>query len=488
MTKPVREQTRPEPASNQAAIDQPPEQLLPQPDHAARKRPAFWRRRPTLRQAVWGSLAVVTVLVLGVGGFLSWRAYANLHKVFHGSGTVASLAKNVVPDDLKKEGDSRVNILLLGVGGPTHQGPDLTDTIVVLSVDPVNNKASLLSVPRDLWVQQPVNFFGKQQKINAVYESGKYHYIGHLDSSNKNGAAVQAGFAAIDQSIKEVLGLDISYHVLVNFQAFQQAIDTVGGVDVDVPTDLIDPTMAWENRNNPVLAKAGLQHMGGGQALMYARSRETTSDFARTERQRQILLALKDKVLTAGTLSNPAKIDGLLSAFGDNVYADMSTDAAWRLYGIMQHIDDSQVESISLVDKDHPLVTTDRVGTASVVRPLAGFDEYDAIQTYVHSQLADGHITKENAGVTVLAADATAAQTAGETLQSYGYNVVATDVVTGSFTKPVVVDLSGGKAPFTRHYLENRYGVKAGTVLPAGVRLPEGARAGGIKFVIILPT
>jgi len=388
--------------------------------------------------------------------------------------------KPVKPSLLKGEGDGRVNILLLGIGGPGHDGPDLTDTIVVLSVDPVNNTATMLSVPRDLWVKQPVNYFGAKQKINAAYESGKYHYLGKLDASGANAAAVQAGFNSVDQAVRNVLDLNVNYHLLVNFQAFRQAIDTVGGVTVNVPTPLVDPTMAWENHHNPILAAAGVQQMNGTKALMYSRSRETTSDFARAERQRQILVALKDKVLTAGTLSNPAKIDGLMNAFGDNIYSDLSTQGASRLMSIMKKVSDSKITSLGLTDEPHKLVTTDHVGSTSVVRPVAGFDNYAAIQAYVHSQLPDGYLLKERASLTVLGPTTASATATATLLKGYGYNVTATGTAPGS-TGPVVVDLSHGKDPYTRHYLEARYGVKAATSLPAGVRVTNGST----NFVII---
>jgi len=419
-----------------------------------------------------------------VGGFLSWNAYTKLHKVFRGTATVAALAsKPVTPDLLKGEGDGRVNILLLGIGGPGHDGPDLTDTIVILSVDPVNNLASMISIPRDLWVQQPIPYFGSQQKINAAYESGKYHYLGHLDASSANAAAVEAGFSNIDQVLKTVLGININYHMLVNFAAFRQAIDTVGGITVDVPTPLVDPTMAWENHWNPILAPAGVQQMDGVKALLYARSRETTSDFARGQRQRQILVSLKDKILTAGTLSNPAKIDGLMNAFGDNVYSDLSTQGAMRLYSIMKKVSDSKVASIGLTDDGHKLVTTDHVGTTSVVRPIAGLNMYADIQTYVLSQIPDGYLVKENAPVAISAPTTAQAAATAALLKQYGYNVTATAAATQPITGTTVVDLSHGKDPFTRHYLESRYNVKAVSSLPAGVTLPAGSDS---KFAIII--
>lgn len=456
---------------------------FPLPRYYAPERPLkVVTKHRSAKKALFLRMAGVSALLLiSVGGFLAWNAYVKFHKVFHGTSTVAALAaKPVTPDLLKGEGDGRVNILLLGIGGPGHDGPDLTDTIMLLSVDPVNDTAVMLSVPRDLWVKQPVNYFGSQQKINAAYESGKYHYLGKLDASSANASAVEAGFSSIDQVMKTVLDVNVNYHMLVNFQAFRQAIDTVGGVSVDVPTALVDPTMAWENHWNPILAPAGVQQMNGVQALLYARSRETSSDFARGQRQRQILVALKDKVLSAGTLSNPAKIEALMNAFGDNVYSDLSTQGATRLFGIMKQIGDNKISSVGLTDEPHKLVTTDHVGNTSVVRPVAGFDNYTDIQTYVHSQLPDGYLVKENAPVAVVGSTSVGTATAAALLKNYGYDIVSSSTLPAVGTSAVVVDLSHGKAPFTRHYLESRYGVKAVTSLPTGVSLP----APGAKFVI----
>jgi len=304
-----------------------------------------------------------------------------------------------------------------------------------------------------------------------------------MESSGANASAVGAGFSNLDQVLKTVLGVNINYHILVNFQAFRQAVDTVGGVTVNVTEPLVDPTMAWENHWSPVLAPAGVQQMDGVKALMYARSRETSSDFARSQRQRQILVALKDKVLTAGTLSNPAKIDSLMNAFGDNVYSDLSTQGATRLYSIMRNVNDSQIKSIGLTDDQHKLVTTDHVGTTSVVRPIAGFDNYTDIQSYVLGQLPDGYLVKEKAPIAVVGATNSGATTLGSTLKGYGYNVGSVSTTGQAVAATTVVDLSKGKAPYTKHYLESRFGVKSVTSLPIGMAPP----APSTKFVIIEP-
>jgi len=348
----------------------------------------------------------------------------------------------------------------------------------------VNKTAALLSVPRDLWTKMPNNFMGANQKINAAYEAGKYQYLGKQDSSNTNTKAVEAGFQAADQVVSQVLGIPIHYNMVVNFRAFRQAVDTVGGVTVNVPEQLYDPTMAWENNWNPVLAKPGVQQMNGKQALLYVRSRETSSDFARSERQRLVILALKDKMLTLGTLSNPLKISQLMSAFGNNVVTDLSLSDAVRLYDIMKDVGNSQFQSLDLVTPPSNLITTGNINGISIDEPRAGIGEYGAIQTYVRSQLKDGYITKENAKVTVLNGTSVEglATAKGDELKSYGYNVTKVDnAPTATYAKTVVVDLTSGADKYTRHYLENRFGVKAVTQLP-----DSSIQTTGADFIIIL--
>lgn len=447
-----------------------------QPKKEKRRRRLSWRafKKWSLRFA---GLCAVVLIVLS--GFLLVKAYDKLHNVFRGSGNGAvGLQSNINLADLKTEGDSRVNILLLGIGGTGHDGPDLTDTMLIVSIDPVNHKVALVSVPRDLWVSIPHH---GNMKINAAYETGKYAYLGKESSSNSNVKAVEAGFASADSIVSQVTGVKIQYNALVDFQAFEQAVNTVGGVTVDVPTELYDPTMAWENGGNPVLAKPGVQTFDGLHALFYVRSRETTSDFARTQRQRAVIVALAEKMSTLGTLSNPVKISNLLSAFGDNVVTDISLSDAEKIYSIVKGVGSSAVESIGLADAPNDYVKTGRVGSQSVVLPTAGQNNYGAIQTFLRSQLVDGFILKENAKVLVLNGGETATAFAANvaTLKSYGYNVTGTGNASG-VSATTVVDRTGGKDPYTAHYLANRFNVTVTKNSPSGVS------AGSADFVVIL--
>lgn len=460
----------------------------PLPMYSAPERPKLVKKKLPWGKFALRATAFALVLVIATGGVLAYRGYRTAGKVLAGSTTVAVLGggTTVEPQLLKGEGDGRVNILLLGIGGEGHDGSDLTDTMMLASVDPVNKTTTLVSIPRDMWVKMPVNFFGQHQKINAAYSSGKYKYIGRVDTSNANKEAIKAGFSSVDTAVSQVLGVRVDYNLLVNFQGFEKAIDTVGGIDVDVKEPLVDASMAWENGNNAVLVPAGAQTMDGKKALLYARSRHTSSDFARSERQRQIIMALKNKVLTTGVLSNPMRLASLSQSFGDTFYSDLSTDAAQRLFLITKDISADQTKSLDLVTGDHSLVMTDRVGDISVVRPKLGFETYSDIQAYIAQNLRDGFILRENAGVAVIAPTEENAKQELTVLKGLGYTTTGTVKFGGATgtSQAILVDLSSNASPYTLHYLENHYGkARPASVIPANVVVPEGT-----QFVILLET
>ena len=445
---------------------------------AKKKKHYYGSRRSRTRTILKRGALALLLLILLSGGYFGYKIYNTERHLFRGGGKAPALADNVDISQLKGEGDGRVNILLLGIGGPGHDGPDLTDTIMLASVDPINHKAVLLSIPRDLWVKIPGNGY---QKINAAYPDGK------MESKAKTTAGQEAdGLALLDKTLAPVISVPIHYHVVVDFEAFKDVVDNLGGVSVNVPEQLYDPTIAWENHNNPVIAQPGIQQMGGAQALLYARSRETSSDFARGQRQRALIVGIKSKAFSLGTFSNPIKISDLLNSLGNNVFTDLSLNDTSRLYSITSQIGSNQITSLDLVTPPNNLITTGNMNGLSIDEPRAGLFDYSDIQNFIRTNLRDGFLAKENAPVAVYNATNTPglATTEQAVLKSYGYNTTDTgeDTITSPQTT-VVVDLSKGKDKYTRHNLEGRFGVTARTSLPAnsGITPPVGT-----AFVIIL--
>lgn len=474
--------TAAETAEREAVIDEPI--VLDEMEYEKRKDKVHGKiKRARWRKVVKRTFLTIAIIILAGGVYLGAKFYITQKHLFHGGGKAPVLASScdgdVPVEQLSSEGDSRVNILLLGVGGPGHDGADLTDTIMIASLDPANKKISLLSVPRDLWVKIAGNGYSK---INAAYTYGKQQ-----SKSKKTNDQIVDGLNLLDKTVQPILGISIHYHVLVDFSAFQQAVDAVGGIDVNVPEQLYDPTIAWENHYNSVIAQKGIQHMDGHKALLYAKSRETSSDFARAERQRLILVALKNKVFSAGTFANPVRISSLFDSLGNNVYTDFDTSTIRCLYSEISKVPSTSIKSLDMVKPPNNLLTTGNINGLSVVEPRAGLFDYDDIHDFVHSSLRDGFIARENAKVAVYNATNTAglATSTANTLKSYGYNVTAIQNSPNA-TNPAtttVVDLSKGVDKYTRYYLERRFGTTAAGKLPAGSGITPPI---GTAFVIIL--
>lgn len=443
--------------------------------------------RPARRHK-WGlKRTALTLLAIIIAGSLLMgiKFYITERHLFRGGGGAPALASSIDVNSLRSEGDGRINVLILGNGGPEHQeGPDLTDTIMIASIDPVNNQISLLSLPRDLWVKIPSDGY---HKINEAY------YYGKQNSESKNLVDQNAkGVDWVDKTLEPILGIPIHYHVVVDFAAFRQTIDAVGGVDVNVPEDLSVYDILWDEdtRRNYVLnVKPGQQHFDGTRALLYARSRYTSprGDFDRAERQKLLLSALRDKVFNVGTFSNPVRLSSLLSSLGNNIYTDFSLNDIKRLYEIISKIPSSKISSLDLVTPPHDLLTTAGLNGLSIVQPKAGLYSYDALSSYIRNALRDGLLIKENAPVAIYNATSVIglATKKADLLKSYGYNVTMVDnlPIATDPTKSTLIDLSLGKDKYTRHYLEQRLGLSAQNSLPAGVGITPPSDT---KFVIII--
>jgi LCP family protein required for cell wall assembly len=438
-----------------------------------------WRaiRRWSLRSAT-----VLVVLAIGISGFLFSQGFIKAHKVFKGGAKpVAALQHNVSPSLLKTEGDGRINVLLLGRDGGSHSNPDLTATMMVASIDPVNHTVILLSLPSNLWIDEPNQ---GNMKLSAAWQSGEFAEEGKSLSGSTDPAAMKAGFSEVDKTVTAILGVNIDYNAIMNFQAFEQAVDTLGGITITAPSALSDPSMAALNQGNAILAQPGMQLFNGMQTLNYLRSVQTSSDAARDQRAQAALLAIKQKATSLGTISNPVKLSGLLSAFGNNLTTDMSLSDASSLYSVIAGISSADVTTIGLSNSVNQLITPTVEENQSVMTPAAGLYNYTAIQAYVRSQLTDSFLIREHASVEVLNGTAISGLASTETqlLSSYGYTTLpAANAPSNSYASTELIDLSKGTDPYTKNYLQKRLGIKAIQTLPN-----KSIQTNGADFVIIL--
>ena len=337
------------------------------------------------------------VILLIAGGWVGWKFVSNSAKIF-GWGNLFGLFQHT---KLKGEDEGRVNILLAGnsADDPGHNGANLTDSIMVLSMNTKDNTAFIMSIPRDLYVNIPDHGYGK---INETFQDGE------SDNFSESGYA-DGGMGLLEKVVYQNFGIQSNYYALVNYTALRDAVNAVGGIDVTIdssdPRGLYDPSKDLSTRLPLVKLSNGVHMLDGQAALNLARARGDAygsygygrSDFTRTENQRKILIAIKDKASSSGTLANPIKVGQLFDSFGNNVQTDMKLAEAKRFYELIKKVPSSDITSASLSNgKDVNLLKsyTNRYGQSTLF-PAAGIDDYSDIQEYVQKLITQGTKTTD---------------------------------------------------------------------------------------------
>jgi len=347
------------------------------------------------------------ILILGV---LFWKSSALLSSFWDKS--VTQIAHINAPPP------KPINILLLGIGGGTHEGPDLTDTIIFMHIDPIQKKVTLVSLPRDLWIPD----IGS--KVNATYTF----------ASEKNPGS---GLSVMKTEVGKILGQHIDYAVKIDFGGFVKAVDILGGLDIGVDRTFDDYAYPIEGNEdatcgltNDQIASAaaaiasgsatelqsfscrykhihfdkGIAHMNGETALEYVRSRHAVgpegSDFARSKRQEKIISAFKANLFSVGTLLNPVKVIDLVNTLAGSLETDIKQSQYADFISLAQDMKGAKIASSVLDTGDsendqygllvNPPISTD-YGGAWVLVPRAGPIDYSEIQTYVACEISGGN-------------------------------------------------------------------------------------------------
>jgi LCP family protein required for cell wall assembly len=268
--------------------------------------------------------------------------------------------KPVVPEIQSWNGVERVTVLLLGID-ERHQetGPFRTDTMLVLTVDPVAKTAGILSIPRDLWVTIPT--MDTEGKINTA------HFLG--DAYNYPGG----GPALAVETVKQELGIPIDYYLRFNFDSFEKVIDAIGGLDICVPETIDDPLYpAFDNYGyDPLHIDKGCQHMNGALALKYARTRHNGTDFDRAKRQQQVILAVRDKVTQQNLLPQlAAQAPTLLDELQKSIKTDLTLDQMMRLAKLATQIDPKNIKQATIDESMVAVYNTPTDPPQNVLVPL----------------------------------------------------------------------------------------------------------------------
>lgn len=368
-------------------------------------------------------MIIIVLLVIG-GGFFAWKAGKLLNKISINGNFLGSIGHMIpgVSNSVKGEKDGRINILVLAMRGANDpNGGTLTDTNMIVSLDLKNNQVSMISIPRDLYVKDIQN--DGSSKINAIYSQGL-----------AKGGAKQA-IADVEAKFKEVSGVPIHYTITGNYQAFNDIVSAVGGVEITldkpfeenaqfnqlgvcdgqvftIPSGQFQNKMVTRKKNgiptkisipkyplcynaNPECngdfkLPAGKQTLDAATALCFARSRDNSSDFDRAKRQQMILQALKNKALSIGTLTDFNKINSMLSALGNNFSTDLQGWEMKSLYDIYMKIEATNPKVIQRVleNTEEGLLYTppENPETGYILLPRG--DNYDKIHQLIQNTFA----------------------------------------------------------------------------------------------------
>lgn len=391
-------------------------------------------------------------------------------------GGIAAIGKS----SLSGEENNRVNILLLGIGGGNHEGSQLSDTIILASIDTLNKRAGMISIPRDLLA--PIPEYG-WYKINSANAFGEQKGEGQ-------------GIDLSKEVVQDITGQTINYYVRIDFSGFEKLIDDLGGVCMEVENNLIDyqyPVLGKEydypisSRFEYLHIDKGWQCMDGALALKYARSRHGIggegSDFARARRQQILLAAIKDKVFSFKTFLDPQKIIKILDDLRDNIKTDLKVSEIARLAKLGGDIDIKKITKKVLDNSPASPLQDDMIETegglkAYVLKTKTGdFSEVKSIAAnlFIEEEVkeaakeAAAPVLEENAAIEIQNGTKISglAYAASLDLKKADLNIIKVgNALRQNYEKTVIYDLTPDKYQNTVNLLKDKLGADVSYSLP----------------------
>lgn len=462
-----------------------------QPSEPSRgKKPRKERKRASKKQLIKRGLIIIGLIILAAGGYTAVKVLLASGSVFKGD-----LFGLVQQKALKQDADGRTNILVFGTSeddeSGDHPGAYLTDSIMLLSINQTSKDAYMVGIPRDLWVEYDTSCYygGREGKINSLFQC-----------YSDDGKDESAGSAALMAKVGQVTGLDVQYYAHVNYGVVRDSVNAVGGIDLTIPDydpsspGIYDPNFDWKcnHQCKMVNYKDGERaHMDGEHALAFARARNAAGGYGlpggnydREKNQQLVLIALKDKAISAGTLTNFVAVTQLVDAMGNNLRTNFETAEIRTLMSLGTDIKPESIQSISL-NKDGEMATTTGTGpdNSSIVRPITGLYDYSSIIKYIKKQINSEPFMHEDALVVALNGSGVAGQgrLASDKLSDMGFNMaMPANAPEGEYAKREVYVRDASKYPATLKKLESLYG----TVKTTGIE--KFAVSPTVDFVVVV--
>ena len=383
--------------------------------------------------------------------------------------SVPLAAVELIDDTPTWNGVDRINILLLGLDfrdWETGNGPPRTDTMMLVTIDPIAETAGMLSIPRDLWVEIP-GF--EHNRINTAY------FLGEANRLPGGGAGLAMA------TVENFLGVDVKYYALLEFSTFERMIDEIGGVDVLVPERMKISPIGEQSR----WLDAKPHHLDGGETLAYSRARKTEGgDFDRAQRQQQVVMAVRDKIFQLDSMPTLlAKAPILYQELASGIHTNLSFNEMVSLALLAMKVSPSEVERGVIAPPDMVLLETHFDG-AQVLKPIPDkvralrdeiFTGTGAIAPTVQDPQATEAAQIESARLAILngaGIEGLATETA-EFLTSQGLNIVEiSNADRLDYNKSRLI-VHSQNYPYTLRYLTEMLGLTDGQILRPVYPLPD---------------
>jgi LCP family protein required for cell wall assembly len=465
-----------------------------------RARRSRYRVSYRLTRSVPAAVVAVLLIAVVVGATLTYKRFDDFVTATtgHHINPIGEVVQAVQPSAgtiaYKLNHGQQVNILLLGMGGTENDAPYLTDSIMAVTIDSATNRVMMASIPRDLVVHMNLQSTPSRvwvQKINAAYEVPYTNIICCVASQYQG---PNGGGLAAEHEVGKVTGLTFDRYIAVDFKAFRDMVNALGGVDVCLSTNLDDYSYpAYGGGYHPIHFKAGCQHLSGEQALEIARSRDAeqpqqASDFGRAKRQQDIMQAIKKK---ATTVNGFAKAPQLLNALQQNIHTDMSVSDMKAIYDWGKNLPDSAIIRVAITAPsgaaEGNLLDYGDCGLGTGASQLCADDPtFNMIHRYLASVFIDPKTLAEKAPVQIV----------NGANNSYGLDgrittmldptglQLADPVAHRASAQTLILDYSGGKFPLTAKWLQTFFGGTVVAATPTNPAPAAGQQTYGLVVVV----
>ncbi|HZI95718.1 MAG TPA: LCP family protein [Candidatus Paceibacterota bacterium] len=294
-------------------------------------------------------------------------------------------ASNILSEsEVLKSEDSPINILFLGISGEGSLGAFLTDTIFVTSIIPSKKQITMISLPRDLWVEIPNG--STEMKINSLYQ---------LENRGKSFSKADS-YNLIKEKVEDITGLPIDHALILDLKGVEKLIDSLGGIDIWLKADMVDPNLV--NPHNPseiFHLSAGWRHLDGALIIKFIRTRYAPNgDFYRIEHQQQIIAALKDKLTKLADVWNLISWLKIWQSLSGHFITDLDFNTIWQMFPVVKNISSGQIQYLSITNRspDELLMTSTTYDSWSkkdiyILIPKKGFENYEEINNYIKEKI-----------------------------------------------------------------------------------------------------